>query len=517
MDWLGRTPWQHQDDGAMATIAAVAAGERRVCVTSPTGGGKTLLMAALINHYLEQQKRAVLYTNRRMLMDQTIKVMQKFGIGFGVRASGRDDLADQSQRFQLSMLQTEQTRSRRRAMHFLHNADVAFVDEAHNAATGGNEDVLNAHLSEGAAVIGFTATPLGIGHLYTHLVTAGVNSELRKCGAHVSCYVYGPDEPAAALNLKRTKTGEFTEAAVVKAIMSPTIFGRVLEWYGKLNPERRPSILFAPGVKESIWFAEQFKAAGVRAAHIDGETIWIDGEAHRSTQELRDEVLAESKSGKVQVLCNRFVLREGIDAPWLYHGILATVFGSVTSYIQSVGRLLRSHPGLDRVVLQDHGGNWWRHGSPNADREWDLSLDANRYSAEREQRMRDKKEDEPIVCPKCGAVRLRGPKCVTCGHEASAKMRPVLQTDGTLRMMRGDIYKNPKTDLRTTTEKEWQSIYWPFRKSDKTFSQAYGYFIHQHGYAPPKTLPLMPKSSVDWHAKIADVPYSELHQRQEGA
>lgn len=513
MEFGGKTLKTHQERGHAETVAAVSNGFTRLCVTAPTGGGKTLLMGCAVDHFLSRGQQVLLYTNRKMLASQTMDVMRGFGLDFGVRISGMDEMADSEKPFQIAMAQTEQTRLRRRAAYQLAQADIVLIDEAHNQSTGGIKDILNQHVENGAAVIGYTATPLGVGEIYKTLVVAGVNSELRACGLLVPCYVYGPDEPAEALKLKRTKTGEFNEGEVVKAIMSPNIFGRVFDHYGRLNPERKPSILFAPGVKESIWFAEQFKERGVRAAHIDGETVWIDGETHSTTQDLRDEVLRESKAGQIQVLCNRFVLREGIDAPWLAHGILATVFGSVTSYLQSVGRLLRSYPGMDRVCLQDHGGNWWRHGSPNVDRIWDLSLDAYRYGTERTERLREKKDPEPIVCQKCGAVRMSGPRCASCGHQASQKSRPVIQSDGTLRYMKGDIFRERKVDQRSDTEKIWERTFWRCRKANMTFSQVYGLFFRENHYCPPKTLPLMPKSSVDWHAKIQAVPFGELYPK----
>src|SRR5690606_19790965 len=115
----------------------------------------------------------------------------------------------------------------------------------------------------------------------------------------------------------------------------------------ELNPDRLPTILFAPGVKESIWFAEQFHSKGIRAAHIDGDDIWIDGEYYTSNHQLREEIRKMSESGELPLVTNRFVLREGIDWPFLAHGIFATVFGSLASYLQSGGRLLRNHPSLD--------------------------------------------------------------------------------------------------------------------------------------------------------------------------
>src|SRR5207302_733945 len=123
------------------------------------------------------------------------------------------------------------------------------------------------------------------------------------------------------------------------------LIGRVWEWFEKINPEHKPTILFAPSVQGSLWFAEQFIKKGVPAAHIDGEEVFVDGQVYRTGKSVREDVLGRSRDGRIGVLCNRFVLREGIDAPWLCHGIFATVFGSLQSYLQSGGRLLRAYHG----------------------------------------------------------------------------------------------------------------------------------------------------------------------------
>lgn len=511
MNWFGRTPWDHQVYGATECVAAVDAGERRLCLTSPTGGGKTLIMAAAVDAFLGRGKKVLLLTNRCMLASQTIDVLSGIGLDFGVRASGMDHLAAAYKPFQVAMIQTEQTRLRKRLAYKLFPADVVLVDEAHNQKSGGVRSILDDYANNGAAIIGITATPVGIRDLYTKLIVAGRNSELRRCGALLPCRHHAPDEPAEALNLRPEQTGEFTEGDVVKAIMTPVIFGRVLEHYRQYNPHQRPSILFGPGVAESVWFARQFCEAGIPAAHIDGEHVWINGEEHPTSQDLRDRVLRMSREGEIKVICNRFVMREGIDAPWLYHCILATIFGSITSYIQSVGRLLRAYPGMDHVVLQDHGGMWWRLGSVNEDRHWDLDLDNLAYTRQRAERLRNKEEPEPIVCIKCGAVRLHGPRCATCGFQMKHKMRPVIQKDGTLSYMRGDIFRHPPTKQEPDTQDLWNKCYWRCRQSGKTFSQAMGLFRLENGYQPPDNLANMPKNSGDWYAVIKNVRFSDIH------
>lgn len=502
--------WPNQSYGIQAVIDAVAAGERHICLTAPTGAGKTRIMCELIERMNEP---TVLYTNRRMLLEQTAERLTSHGIQFGIRAAGHEP--DISKRVQLAMIQTEDSRVFRKERTTLHWARLVLIDEAHVNAAGSAGRICTSHLDDGARLVGFTATPLGIGHLYDHLIQAGVPSELRSTGALLRATVYAPDEPDARGLKHSVKTGEFTEAAVRKAIMTRVIFGRVFDHWRQYNPDARPAILFAPGVPESIWFCEQFAERGVRCAHIDGEKCWLDGEEIPSSQEARDHIADLSRSGELAIVANRFVLREGIDWPWLYHGILATCFGSLTSYLQSVGRLLRASPGLESVCIQDHGGNWHRHGSPNADREWNLDDTAYKLACERQERMRTKKEPEPITCPRCHAVRLSGPECFACGFRHTTKSRMVIQQNGRLVRMDGDIYRERPVSNTPQVEKDWKSVYYRLRNSNRdfTFKQALGLFAKEHhGQYPPRDLPLMPLSDQDWYRRIKDVPYSDLVQ-----
>lgn len=498
--------WPHQERALEQADAAEMAGIRRICVTSPTGGGKSLMMRERIRR---KRRRTVLYTNRRMLREQLSEGMAADGIEHGIRASGQSPALLRD--VQVSSIQTEESRVFKRGRWELHDAEEVHVDEAHNQKGGVAEKVLKEHIARGATVFGWTATPLDIGDLYDHLIIAGTNSELRACGAHVVCRTYGPDEPDTS-KIKPTATGEYTEGDVRKVIMTPTIFGRVFDSWHKLNPDARSAILFAPGVPESMYFAEEFHKRGVPAAHIDGEYVWINGERMPSDQEARDYLSKASESGEVKVVCNRFVMREGIDWPWLYHCIMATVFGSPTSYLQAGGRLLRSHESLDHVLLQDHGGNWWRHGSLNADREWRLEYTARMVSAMREERLREKKEAEPIVCPECGSVRASGPVCTACGHRTERKSRRVMQLDGSLIEHEGDIFRPRKVKEVSNTLKLWEGVYWRAKKSPKgmTFNQAYALFYQDYDYWPPRSLPMMPRLDSDWHRKVRDVPYPSL-------
>lgn len=505
--------WPHQQYGLQRVLEAIEQGYRRILVTSPTGGGKTRMMTELLAEWDRGGLRCSLYTNRKMLLEQTHTVLNEAGIDHGVRASGWSD-EGKHWPIQLSSIHTEHSRVFQRGEWGLHEADRIIIDEAHLQKEAMMQKALDAHHAEGAAYVGFTATPLDLAGLYDLLVVAGTNSELRQCGALVPARHYGCDEPDLRSLGYLAPGQELSEKQARSAMMRSGIFGRVIEWFRILNPEGRPTILFAPGVPESVWFAEQFCAAGVPAAHIDGQEVWIDGEWYRNDWRMRQRVIEASRDGSIKVLCNRFVLREGIDAPWLSHGIFATVFGSVQSYLQSGGRLLRSHPGVGHVTVQDHGGNWWRHGSLNADRQWSLELTSSIAAGMREDRLRNKLEPEPLRCPKCATI-LNFPKC-PCGWEPAKgwkKSRPVVQSDGTLREMTGDIYKRRPVCKRSDGPARWEKMYWRSRteKGKRSFRAAMALFARENNWQwPDPTWPFMPLDYGDQFRDVIDVPMHKL-------
>jgi superfamily II DNA or RNA helicase len=537
--------WPHQVAGVEGTLAAFAAGLSPVCLTGTTGSGKSREIAELVWRYVSRGRPALLYCNRRLLIDQLSRSMLEMGLEHGVRAAGL--AADHSALFQIASIQTDDERSMRvpaklkqvdedfalgnigveeylRERHRLQSrqrdlfpADLVVFDEGHLMTGPRARAIITHYVNAGSDVVLFTATPIGL-DFCRQLIVAGLPSECRRCGATVMARHHGCDEPDMK-KLRLRPDEEISERQAIKAVMTAGIFGRVLEQFQLLNPRHLPTLLFAPGVRESVWFAEQFLAAGIRSAHIDGEDLWLDGCLEPTSSAGRDKIIALFRGGDVKVICNRFVMREGIDLPFVRHGVLATMFGSLQSYLQAGGRFLRSdrdeetnarYGPKEFVTIQDHGGHWWRLGSLNEDRNWQLGLPGNAYVGARQERIRSKKAPEPLRCPQCGLIMLRG-VCPTCGKTAK-RSRLVREIDGQLVEHEEPLFA-PRRELeKADTQKLWERCYFgaKYGKSGMTFLQAMGWFVSKHHYWPPRTLRYMPLNEYDFYLRVRSVPPERL-------
>jgi hypothetical protein len=317
---------------------------------------------------------------------------------------------------------------------------------------------------------------------------------MRKIGALLYAECYSPSE-LDMTDVRKVSSGEFNPTDQSKVVMQQQVVGDILKHYYTLNPDRVPTIGFGPDVRSSIWLCDHFNAAGIKAAHIDGENVYL-GEhdlqgnsiVHKSSQAMRDQVFDDVRSGRIKVVWNRFVMREGIDIPELGHAIFACAFGAPESWLQAVGRILRAHPSLSTVCVQDHGGNCCRAGlgSPNQDREWTLA-GTNKSIVDRAKSEQKKSGEEPSVrCPGCCLEIARsnwiaaGNQCPICGHTFQKTSRMVLQSDGSLRKV---VRKQPKKGP-SDPQKLWTSSLYQFGSSGKRYSQVSRFFKNRTGQWP---------------------------------
>lgn len=395
------------------------------------------------------------------------------------------------------------------AKHSNYFAGGYLVHNCHIQKTETMEKIIAHYHHRGARIVGLTATPVGLSSWFDELVVSGRIREYHDCKALVPAYVYGIQEPDMR-KVKRNLTGEFVLDGKKTKIYVQSIVADVLSSWKRLNPDARPTMLFAPGKDESVWFTEQFEKLGVSWCHVDATDAVLKGKRYRLNRNLWLEIQDMYRSGEIRGLSSRFKLREGVDLPCTYHTILATPIGSLASYIQTVGRALRYSPETpDKVIIQDHGGNYHRLGSPNQDRPWKdyWRLPEHAVSNQLQDAIKDGKEKEPIRCPKCGLERMSGVTCPACGFTHTKGSRNVIMEDGSLREIEGPMVRPRRVRLTSDTQEKWSKLYFAYRRKglDKSFKQMLGFFVHEHGYHPPMNLDYMPKNDWDWYAKVKNI------------
>ena len=540
-------PWPHQLQGVSDVVAALGNGANSLCLTSPTGAGKTQQMIALTRWAVGNGKRVMLFTNRILLTKQTRQVFEDAGVSVGVVSASMPQYEYDECAVQIATMQTVLSR-KRKDENYWHDADLVLADEVHQTATGDSADLLNEYKTRGAAVVGVTATPLGVANVCDDLIVAGRTRELQD--ADILCYAlwFAPSELDTRKLVKGKVDLSLTENQA-RATWGPLkgndqirtrIVGNILGHHRDIHPDLTNTLAFAPGVPESLWAAQFYDSKGIRSLHIDSETFWCDGNAYRRVKEnesLLESFMQEWRDGLIPIVWNRYLLREGIDEPNIRHLILATPIGSYRSFLQVVGRALRRSALTPRTVtVADHGGSWFRHGSVNVNVDWESVFECNDpdiISKNRIAKLRETGEAVGVGCPKCGMIHanLKGPliRCSHCGHEfgVAKASRPILQADGTLKRVNTPPISKWKIKSEPGDDKRWKALYFNAMKNkggDVTFNQLYGQFHYRVAvekgsqqqpafwlaYHPARDLPLMPKHVNDWHAKVGDVPKSDL-------
>ena len=515
-----KSPWPHQSQGVSDMFDRLETCNS-VCLTALTGAGKTLMQSAILRYLSMRGQNAIIYNARRPLISQLSRTLDDAGIHHGARAASMRDAQNLAARMQIGSLQTDFARVLKQECWDIHQCDLVIIDECHMPDARGPQaqKLIQLYLANGAKVVGFTGTPLEVNHIYKDLVVAGTKRDMLACGAHVIAKTYAIHQLDVS-KVKPTKTGEYSEGDIRREVWSPSIVGYAYNDWRKLNPDCKPTMASAPGVAESIWTAQQWLDKGHKVAHIDANEVWVDGERYKNGDngEAREQVLEDARKGRFDLITNCEVLAAGIDIPCLAHLILLRPFGKLSNFLQVVGRVIRKSPETpDYVVIQDHVGAVYAHGSPNEERDWEKLFDMSEaeITKSRQQQMKDDKEPEPITCVSCGRVRLSGISCPECGHASDRRVRQIVQKDGALIEVTGRVYKKDRVKPVVSPEqKRWDSIFYASRNSKRknsmNFRQAKEAYFRQYGERPSDNLKRMPRDAKDEGRRIRDVDWGEL-------
>ncbi|HEX3910818.1 MAG TPA: DEAD/DEAH box helicase family protein [Solirubrobacteraceae bacterium] len=115
-----------------------------------------------------------------------------------------------------------------------------------------------------------------------------------------------------------------------------------------------PGVVYAAGVRHAYNLAEAFRAEGIKAQGVSGET---------PKRELA-EILARYERGDIDVLINAQLLAEGWNSPRATVCVHLAPTASKRIYQQRVGRVTRRHPGKEAGLVVDFVHPATRHDDP---------------------------------------------------------------------------------------------------------------------------------------------------------
>lgn len=477
----------------------------RVCLEAPTGSGKRIMMIDDLRH----PRRQLVLCHRTILLNQAIAELTSWRTPHGVIGPGyKPNLLAP---IQIGMTQTILRRAGRMK---LHDFDDVHIDELHAQRGPKYRDLIDRLWQGGANIIGWSATPSNLGGVVDDVVRIVSVPDLIKQGYMRPPRVFSCGQPDLKKleKLRRDAYGEFVSGDVEKLVQPQLIFGSVFQNYNRLT-NGSAFFLFAHGVKPSIWWAQSLTAKGLPTAHIDGDDVWVGGKFYKSDSDARKAVFERTKpGGDLKGISNRFVLREGVDCPWIGHVILTAPVGSRTSFVQMCGRARAD--GQAYYIVQDHSGSCLSHPPLDSVEPWDWQSPPGLAEKTHIAKMRSETIPEPIVCPKCMGQRMMGAVCPFCGFQYAKRCRFVQQVDGTLRLVEGKLFPQQRITRRPDDTEVWKRLYFgTIKHGNRTAEQARAYFAFSNNWRwLPRDLPLMPKAEADWFVPLRSVPRDRLYK-----
>jgi ATP-dependent helicase IRC3 len=337
------TPRPYQHEAVAALLAAAARGVQRPLLVLPTGTGKTIIFALLVQR---RGGRALILAHRDELLQQAVDKLHLVDptMPLGVVQAERDELTAPT------VVASVQTLSRRpRLARLVPDFHTIVIDEAHHAPAPSYRRILeycHAWRADGPLVVGVTATPArgdrqSLRQVFDGIVYQKTLVEMMQAG-------YLVDLRAMQVLLQadfdalRTQHGDFVEAELETLLLAANAPAQVLAAFQAHAAERK-ALLFTPTVALAYAMAATFCAAGIAAEALDGTT----------PLPTRRAILQRLHTGATRVVANCAVLTEGFDEPSVDCIIVARPTQSAPLYQQMLGRGTRTYPGKTDCLVLD--------------------------------------------------------------------------------------------------------------------------------------------------------------------
>jgi superfamily II DNA or RNA helicase len=384
-----------------------------VLLQAPPGAGKTAMATYMAKAFSGRGDAVWFVCHRAELLEQSSRTFSRYGLSHGFIAAGLP--LNLHAQVQVCSIDTLKNR-----LASLRPPRFALIDECHHSGAAGWAAVIKWMIDGGTRVVGLSGTPhrhdgTGLGDQYMDLILGPTVAWLIENG-HLSQYrIFAPHKPDR--KAMRKLAGDFNKRDAADAMSKPKLVGNIVQHWrdcarGKLT------VGFGVNVAHSQFLAEQFRAAGVNAVHLDGGTDKAE----------RRAMIRDFGPGGIEVIFNVALFGEGFDLAAIAQrdvtidAVIDAAPGMSLSWLlQKHMRCMRPAPGKTAIIL-DHAGNSDALGFPDDEREWKLEGEAKGKKA-----ANDNGPPPPVTCEGC-FVQIRRPlppECPCCGKRMQAEAKAI--------------------------------------------------------------------------------------------
>ena len=375
-------------------------------IVCPTGAGKSLIIAKLIEDALEfTGTRIIMLTHVAELIEQNARELMSLlpgvDLGFYSASLGQKRLDRQVTFAGIQSIAD-------RAYDMVPPPDLVLIDEAHlvpkNTGTRYVKFLNDLRIcNPDVKVVGLTATPYRLDSGYLHkgkdAIFDGIAYDIPVGTLMDQGYLAPLVSKGAKAKIDLTNVGmrggEFIESELATAASDPELVRATVAEIVKFGHDRKSWLVFASGVGHAKMLKAEFAVHEIDAEVVTG----ADNKTDR-----RDRV-TDFKAMRLRCLINIGVLTAGFNHPATDMVAMVRATASPGLYVQIAGRGTRLAQGKDNCLFLDFGGNVERHGFIDAVKIKDKTQSKGDGVAPTKE------------CPECQEMVSSGARYCPCGYK----------------------------------------------------------------------------------------------------
>ena len=329
----------YQAEARDAILREWSAGNQKTLLVLPTGTGKTIVFASVVQNQVKNGGRALIMAHRGELLDQAAdKLQDACGLPSVLEKAESSSLGSE---VPVTVGSVQSLAQPKRLAQFPQNyfTDIV-IDEAHHCLSDSYQRVLE-HFPA-ARILGVTATPdrgdqRNLGQYFDS--KAYEYSMTKAIREGFLCPIKAQMIPLE-LNIRDVgmSNGDYAVGEIGTAL-DPYLEQIAVEMTHYCHG--RKTVVFLPLIKTSQKFCDLLNRSGLRAAEVNGNS------------DDRAQVLQDFEAGRYDVLCNSMLLTEGWDCPTVDCIVILRPTKIRSLYQQMVGRGMRLSEGKDHLLLLD--------------------------------------------------------------------------------------------------------------------------------------------------------------------